>query len=111
MGGDERNTGGKIYIDDVSWIHGDPEQTSIKDNFDVKGVYVYPNPVSSGIVNITNLTIGSEVTVWNVIGQRVKSFIATSESMQVDINELSKGIYFVETGSNTNRAVSKLIVK
>ncbi len=69
---------------------------------------IYPNP-SKGVVNIeTSANIDNqEIQILNSLGQIVKSvFIVGEKSIQVDLNDLPKGLYYVKQ----NNQVHKLIL-
>lgn len=105
VGGDEANTGGTIWLDDVSWKLDWP--VDVVELAGKKQLSVYPNPASEGSISFANLTFGSTVTLYDVTGKQVKSFVAIAENMKIDISEISQGIYFVKT----QNSVSKLIVE
>ncbi len=56
---------------------------------------LYPNP-SNGFINISNLDASSRVIITNITGQIVKDVKVDINNNRIDIQELSKGFYFVE---------------
>ncbi|RZK11583.1 MAG: T9SS type A sorting domain-containing protein [Flavobacterium sp.] len=81
-------------IDDVSWT-----STLSSGSFEKGQFTAYPNPVkdilSLGYTeNITN------VTVFNLLGQKVMESNANSTSVKMDLSALSSGSYIVKVASN-----------
>lgn len=62
------------------------------------GLQVYPNPFSS-IVNIqlNSEVLPCEMKVYNVIGELVYKEMIEKEKVEVDLHQLSPGIYFIKT--------------
>ena len=58
---------------------------------------IYPNP-STGIINIHPKSL---VCISNILGE----IIFTGESMQIDLSEYGKGIYFVRVGATIKKLV------
>ena len=75
---------------------------------------VYPNPASSGNIYIDAEGLVSEVSVINLMGQivDVQKIPIQSESIQLTLNNINTGIYFIKIKTNDNRVgVRKLIIK
>ncbi len=77
------------------------------------GIYIYPNP-SNGIVSFKTSELYNtniSVLVYDALGQVVSNFIHKTNSLttNVDLNNLSNGIYIVKANINGN-LVSKRIV-
>ncbi len=71
---------------------------------------VYPT-VSNGNVTISlNEEVGSEITIYNVSGQRVFNGDYDSRTVQLDLN-VSTGTYFVSIASEIGSATKTIIVK
>lgn len=68
----------------------------------------YPNPASN-ILNIENATDIDSVSLTNALGQKVLSKTINSNTAQIDISPLSKGIYFVTVASGTASKTIKII--
>lgn len=70
----------------------------------------YPNPARDKIHLSTsaNVTI-EEVRIYNQIGNEVQSVFA--EFNNVDVSELSPGLYFVEVLTDKGRSIQKLIIQ
>ncbi len=73
---------------------------------------MYPNPAIdmvniSTTENITDATI--EIT--NAVGQIVKTEKLNNTTITIPVNDLSKGMYFVNVATENGKSVSKLVVK
>ncbi|WP_264531896.1 T9SS type A sorting domain-containing protein [Flavobacterium sp. N502540] len=74
-------------------------------------VTIYPNP-TKGEVNIQNATL-EKVTVYNTLGQLVKSFTLNSNTTDntIDLSGLTKGVYYVYLINKDTASVKKIIVE
>ncbi|MNQ38970.1 Internalin-J precursor [compost metagenome] len=72
---------------------------------------VYPNP-TKGEVNINNIAL-DKVTVYNTIGQLVKSFNLDSGNTNnsIDLSELPKGVYYLYLISQDTASAKKIIIE
>ena len=71
---------------------------------------LYPNP-TTGRLQIESAQTISKVTVYNLVGQQVKTFALEANSATIDISALKTGSYFVNLQSTTGNTYTKLIVK
>jgi hypothetical protein len=69
---------------------------------------VYPNP-SNGIITVKNNAAISQITVSNLLGQRVITQTANDSTAQVDITSLPVGTYILQVATATGNATSKII--
>jgi hypothetical protein len=69
---------------------------------------VYPNP-SNGIITVKNNASISQITVSNLLGQRVITQTANDSTAQVDIISLPVGTYILQVATATGNATSKII--
>ena len=74
-------------------------------------VLIYPNP-TKGEVNINNIAL-EKITIYNSIGQLVKSFSLNSGDTNntVDLSGLPKGIYFLYLINQDAASAKKIIVE
>ncbi|WP_303317256.1 T9SS type A sorting domain-containing protein [Flavivirga abyssicola] len=80
-------------------------ETETGDNFSI-----YPNP-TSGIVNI-NTEKGSGINIYNSMGSIVKTIKNTGKSNAINVNNLARGLYIVNTVSPAGKVnTSKLVIK
>jgi hypothetical protein len=79
-------------------------------NIAVGAVSVYPNP-NNGMftVNIPDFNSTTTITVVNVIGETVLKQNVTSEKTQINLNDLSNGIYLVKIDNNQTTQIYKII--
>ena len=81
-------------------------------NNTIEGFATYPNPVTSDNVTITsNSADKKEVAIFNVLGKKVvsRSFLGTKS--EINVANLSSGIYILKVTEGTKSATSKLIIK
>ena len=91
------------WIDNVSF----PASTIIADVQEIvekQDVMVYPNPAND-VLNISLGDMQAEVLIYNSLGQEVRHINAMSGDVQINIEDLNSGVYFVKI----NGAVTKLI--
>lgn len=74
-------------------------------------VAIYPNPTKDE-VTITNIAL-EKATVYNTLGQQVKSFSLNSEntSNTISLSGLPKGVYYVYLINQETASVKKVIVE
>lgn len=77
---------------------------------DDKGFVIYPNP-SNGIITVETQGITSqqqEYRITNLLGQTVKSGYITTDHQQIDIHDLTEGMYFIIVGRKTKLLLKSL---
>ena len=97
------------YLDEIYVYNCSVDLLSVQ-NFETldKSIRIYPNP-SNGIFNIQNngnINLTS-IEVIDINGRVIKS--NTSTFNQVDLNDVSNGIYFVKLKSNSTTITKKVI--
>ena len=85
-------------------------KNSIQQN--IEGLSIYPNPVNSGktfiyLTSKRNLT--KKIEFFNVLGKRVYSTILTGK--ELNISNLSKGVYILKITENAISETRKLVIK
>ena len=78
---------------------------TIRDKDDVK---VYPNPVSD-ILQVKGLPQGTSYTIYNTLGQKVKQGKMNND--QIEVSELSKGIYYLKLVDQQQNILSKKLIR
>lgn len=68
-------------------------------------ISIYPNPVN-GMMTIT-LNAASEVSIFNLMGQKVASFMGNAGVNNYDASSLNSGVYFLQAGSSTQKFIVK----
>ncbi|MGB8705593.1 MAG: T9SS type A sorting domain-containing protein [Gillisia sp.] len=76
----------------------------------IEGLSIYPNPVTGNKVYITSQKNSvKEIEVYNVLGKKVLSSRITGK--ELDVTELTPGIYILKIKEGNNQATRKLVVK
>ncbi|MEP0263414.1 T9SS type A sorting domain-containing protein [Dokdonia sp.] len=76
--------------------------------FDISQFQLYPNPASDHItINLENGSTLEKTTIYNSLGQIVKTSIETT----ISTIDLSKGMYIVEVLTTQGKASKKLIIE
>ncbi|MFL9844551.1 T9SS type A sorting domain-containing protein [Flavobacterium rhizosphaerae] len=76
----------------------------------IEGLNIYPNPVNSGRVFITSkLAQTKEVEIFDVLGKRV--LMATLSGKELNISDLTAGVYIIKIKEGDASATRKLIVR
>ena len=96
--------------DDCAWIDNVvfPPTTIITSVESVvkSNIAVYPNPMN----DVLNIQLGdnqSDVVIFNSLGQEVRRIEMASGTIQVDMEGLNAGVYFVKTNGEINKVIKK----
>lgn len=95
----------EMYVDNFNYINGFFDPPLSVEDFNAKEFKIYPNP-SDNVIKITSEYSFSEVKIYSINGKLLKTSLS---SEQIDISNLSTGIYFVEAISEKGKSVQKLI--
>ena len=105
-------TGGTFETSDSKTFVIGPLSTTEVDN--ISAVYLYPNPTST----ILNLVVGNKLntpesyTIINTLGQILHSKkIETTEDLQINVSNLSQGIYFLKLSKNQSETNTIRFIK
>lgn len=80
------------------------------DSFTANAFNVYPNPVTSGTVNITSMSNDAiDVTVYDILGKQVLH--TQVENNTLNVSSLNTGIYILNMNQNGNTSTKKLVIK
>ncbi len=76
----------------------------------IEGLSIYPNPTTTGRITISS-RLGSEkkVEIFDVLGKKVLD--GTTSNGELNVNNLSAGVYIIKIKEGDNSATRKLIVK
>jgi Secretion system C-terminal sorting domain/Carbohydrate esterase, sialic acid-specific acetylesterase len=81
----------------------------------ISGVGIYPNPVTTGILNIETLEDikNANIVVYSAAGRLVFSNVVSNfdERKQLDLSVLPPGQYIIEITSGTFRATKKILIE
>ncbi len=73
-------------------------------------IQVYPNPFTDDfMLNIEGATGKYQVSVLNSIGQEIYSRNMSGKSIQINLNEHVKGIYYIVVSGDTGRVVRRVV--
>ncbi len=100
----EYNGTAQIYVRSLS------DMTLSSSKFDLNEFAVYPNPTSTGFVNIVsknNETI--EATVFDILGKQVIN--STVINNKLDVSNLNIGVYIMRLTQNNATITKKLVIK
>lgn len=76
----------------------------------IEGLAIYPNPVTGSKVYITSdRNQVKEVEIFNVLGKKILSARITGR--ELDVSELTPGIYILKISEGTSQATRKLVVR
>ena len=73
---------------------------------------ISPNPITNGDFTLTlKNNIPSEVTIFNVNGQIVKTQHIDNSMSTINVEALDAGVYFIEVRNSEGKTVKKIIIK
>jgi hypothetical protein len=76
----------------------------------IEGLNFYPNPVSNGKIYITSKSsLDKEITIFDVLGKKVLQ--ATLNAKELNVSNLSPGVYIIKIKESDATATRKLIIK
>ena len=104
--GNGGTSGDQIYLSQLTINQDVTAIDELSDN-----LKIYPNP-STGFVNIVmpSSEKNTEATVFNSSGQIVRTLKLQNQVNNVDLSDLSKGIYFVKLAGSENNEMKKLVI-
>ncbi len=76
----------------------------------IEGLSFYPNPVNSGKIYITSKSgLDKEISIYDVLGKLILQAVVTTK--ELNIANLSSGVYIIKFKENEATATRKLIVR
>jgi hypothetical protein len=93
-------------------LHFDkPATAGIQQNAEAGGLSIYPNPNNGTFNLISSKATNGSIEVYNVLGERVYSQTATVfTSMQLDLSNLTSGVYYLSLKSGEGIRTLKFVV-
>jgi hypothetical protein len=86
------------------------KQSKIQESSVIEGLNLYPNPVSNGKVYITSKNDSDkDIIIFDVLGKKVLQTMISSK--ELNISNLSPGVYIIKINEGDTSATRKLIVK
>ena len=105
--------GGTTYIDDIRVEHY--EGSSVYEYVKSDELNVYPNPTDDIVSMRLSKEIGiiEGIEIYNSVGNIVESIdiAGTSEYNDLNVSDLSPGLYFIHVQTGSQKLVKKLIIK
>jgi len=86
------------------------QQPKLQEAASIEGLNLYPNPVSNGKVYISSKNDSDkEIIIFDVLGKKVLQQMISSK--ELNISNLSPGVYIIKINEGVATATRKLIVK
>lgn len=101
------------YAPDAYILKMNQNPTGIGEVQNDLNVVIYPNPATNRFnIDLDEAKLTSaEVMVYDVQGRLVLKTMVTNQKQEVNVSELTKGIYFVKIYSGNTFAASKLVIE
>ncbi|MDP2386666.1 MAG: T9SS type A sorting domain-containing protein [Bacteroidota bacterium] len=80
----------------------------IKEVNSLTGIKLYPNPTNSSFT-ISGVELKTTISIYNIIGELIKSTQTEKNNTIIDLTDYSTGIYFIKIKNNDGEAIKKLI--
>lgn len=75
-------------------------------------IHVFPNPTHGGfIVSIASDYAGSEIGIFNALGERVYSAKAVQPETRIDLTSFPRGMYLVKVSTGRSAVVEKVVLE
>ncbi|MBC5838427.1 T9SS type A sorting domain-containing protein [Flavobacterium muglaense] len=86
------------------------QQPKAQESSVIEGLNLYPNPVSNGKVYIsTKNDLEKEIIIFDLLGKKI--FQTMLNSRELNIPNISPGVYIIKISENNASATRKLIVR
>ncbi|SHM77962.1 T9SS type A sorting domain-containing protein [Flavobacterium xinjiangense] len=86
------------------------QQPRTQETTSIEGLSLYPNPVSNGKVYITSKNDSDkEVIIFDILGKKVLQTMLSSR--ELNVSNLSPGVYIIKINEEEATATRKLIVR
>ena len=74
-------------------------------------VLIYPNPATENVtIHISDdISAGSELEIYNQVGQKVSSLIISQPQFQLNVSSLSRGVYFMKVNDGKSKLMKKFM--
>lgn len=106
---DESSNSWMVSTDDTPGVFTQGATLSSKSN-KLLGLRIYPNPVANGILNVeTQFNKEKTITFYNILGKEITT--KTTSEINININELPKGMYLVKIEEEGSSVTEKLIIE
>nr|WP_315178235.1 T9SS type A sorting domain-containing protein [uncultured Flavobacterium sp.] len=86
------------------------QQPKTQETAVIEGLNLYPNPVSNGKVYITSKNdLDKEVIIFDVLGKKVLQTMLSSR--ELNVSNLTSGVYIIKINEKEASATRKLIIR
>ncbi len=86
------------------------QQPRTQETATIEGLSLYPNPVTNGKVYITTKNdFDKEIIIFDVLGKKVLQTILSSK--ELNVSNLSSGVYIIKINEREDSATRKLILR
>jgi hypothetical protein len=86
------------------------QQPKTQETVVIEGLSLYPNPVSNGKVYITSKNdLDKEIIIFDVLGKKVLQTMLSSR--ELNVSNLTSGVYIIKINENEASATRKLIIR
>jgi bacillopeptidase F len=103
-------SGNNLYIDNV-WVYEGAEPVGIKEPIQLNQILLYPNPTKNLLnINFNNNDLtNAKIEIIDLLGKSIYHQNITSNSISLNIEEFSQGIYLVKFSNSIGNKVYKII--
>lgn len=102
--------GNNIFIDDIN-IDG-VSTTGIAPNSAAQHIKVFPNPAKDQLcISVGNSAKAMEVEIMDIVGKRCLARKVEDENVDIDIDSLKNGVYFIRIKQSDNTVYTKKFIK
>lgn len=79
----------------------------------IEGLSIYPNPAKADRIYITTSksTLSKEVEIFSMVGKKVIQVTLNGGAKEVNISNLSRGIYLIKVKEGDASTIRKLVVE
>lgn len=99
-----------FFLCSVAGMAQEAKSTQAGGKEPIEGLNIYPNPVNGGKVYITSKSgQAKDIEIFNVLGKRVLS--ASISGKELNIADLTAGVYIIKIREGESTETRKLIVK
>jgi hypothetical protein len=85
-------------------------QSKVLESASIEGLNLYPNPISNGKVYIsTKNDLDKEIIIFDVLGKKVLQTVLNSR--ELNVSNLTSGVYIIKIYEKEASATRKLIIR
>ncbi|MFC2137107.1 endo-1,4-beta-xylanase, partial [Bacteroidota bacterium] len=102
---------GSDVSDQMSITISGQASTDINNLTAVNSILIYPNPTTTGSFTIQGIENVSEILVFDIVGNEIKTLYNLNQSSIVIDLEVQPGIYLLQLSNGENKVFKKIMVK